>query len=364
MRRVVADLVILCVLWAARLLGRQPRFSAPQGLDERAAWALARAKDLTEGATNEGHVLVVLASMPGEHIRILRREHRQVAAACRRELGLVRDRDRITLALDYPSLLCRRLERRIQQRRLIHRWPYLAMRSCGLLWAVTVFFLDTAGTVCLYIFLWPALLLANGVRTITAHTLGLRVAIRRFHEIPGGELEVLGEDLTSDRRLAIAVLIPRLVCFGICVTTVTLVLWQMSALGVQPLPITFARHDIIEGHILLASLVAPTLILFDALITHGIAGGIGLLAGLGAGVLAVPSVREVELIQLAGGHDLGKGSRALRIIVAPLVLITALFALAEAILPFKGGPLYLTTYGAPIILALAAAVPIVAVLGP
>lgn len=215
--------------------------------------------------------MIVLASTPGEHIKVLRREHRQVAAACRRELGLVRDRDRVTLILDYPSLLCRRCEGWIRERRDVRRLVYLGMRACGVLWAIIVYFVDTAATLCLYIFLWPALLLANGVRTVTAHGLGLRVVVRRSYEVPGGELEVVGDEATSDRRMALALLLPRLVCFALCVVTVSLFLWQMRTLGVQPLPATLARHDVVEGHILLAGLVAPMLILFDAVFTHGVA---------------------------------------------------------------------------------------------
>ena len=114
------------------------------------------------------------------------------------------------------------------------------MRSCGVFWALTIFFLETTATVGIYIFLWPALLLANGARVLTGKILGVNFTVRRAHEIPGGELEVHPSSGTSDLQAAATILIPRLTCFAVCVTSMVLLLWQTRRLGVVPLPVTIA----------------------------------------------------------------------------------------------------------------------------
>jgi hypothetical protein len=360
MRRAIVDLAIGLVLLATTLLRRRARpakvdSGLPLGQDARLAILIAR--QLADGEdVTAGHVLVALASIPGAQIKLLRREHQLVAAAARQALGLTRGRDRFLLTLRRPALAARRLERRLRADggagRTVVR---LLMRACGLLWALTLFFVETTVTVGLYVFLWPALLLANGVRAFTGWALGVDFTVRRAHEIPGGEVEVHLSSTTSDLRAAGAILIPRAVCFAVCLSSMVVLLWQSSRLGVVPFPVTIARYDIVQGNVELAQLIAPLLILFDTFVGHGPVVGAGILAGIGAGLLAVPSFREMQMIRLAGGHDVGRGSRALRVVLAPFSGMTAVFACFEAIVPFRGGPLYLTVYALPLLLALALA---------
>jgi hypothetical protein len=360
MRRVIIDLILgVLVLMLSGL--RRRRTSTPNApalpLRQDTLLVIDVARQLAANAEiTAGHVLVALASVPGPQIKLLRREHQVIAAAARHELGLERGRDHMLLLLHEPVLAVRRLERRLREAggitRTLIRW---ALRVCGVLWALTIFFLETTATLGLYIFLWPALLLTNGVRALVARLLRLNFTVRRAHEIPGGELEVCAPPGVSDLRIAGMLLIPRAACFAVCVSTMILLLWQTQRLGGVAFPVTFARYDIIQGHVIVAQLVGPTLVLFDSFISHGPIVGCGMLAGIGCGVLALPSFREVQMIRLVGGHDVARGSKALRVAIAPLALITGLFAWLEAILPLKGGPLYITVYAVPLVLAYALA---------
>lgn len=163
---------------------------------------------------------------------------------------------------------------------------------------------------------------------------------------------------SSDVRLALAVLLPRLACFALCVFSLFVLFWQTVRLGVYPFQITIARYDIVAGNVDASVILAPVIIFFDAWYVHGPILGTGILAGVGAGALAVPSFREIELVRMAGAHELGRGSRVVRATVAPLLVVTAVVAFFEAILPFKGGPLYLTMYAIPVGVAFLASLPL------
>jgi hypothetical protein len=355
MRRIIVDAFIaLFVLVIAFLFGRTTKIRPPEPelpFGDDAQLVLTVARNLAQGDPSDGHILIALASVPGPQIKLLRLEHRVVAAAARWDTGLARKRDKFILEMHQPALRWRRREASFRAARRT-KPAFVAMRAWDLFWAAIVFTVDTAVTACMYIFLWPALLLANGLRAVVGRALGVPFTVRRAHEVLGGEMEVQPSASTSDLRTALAIFVPRAVCFLICVTSIVLIFWQTRRLGVQPFALTFARYDIVQGHVEVAPLLAPVLILFDVVYHFGIFLGPGILAGLGAGFLAVPSRREVQLIRLAGGHDVGRGSRTLRIAMAPLVLITALFAAVEAVLPFRGGPLYLTMYALPVLLAL------------
>ena len=169
-------------------------------------------------------------------------------------------------------------------------------------------------------------------------------------------MEIAADVVLSDRRAALAILLPRVACFAIAVISILLLFWQTARLGVEPMPIVVTRYDIFQGHLQSADVVAPLLILADALTVNGVVVGVGILAGLGAGILAIPSSREVQLIRLIGGHDVGRGSLAVRCLIAPLAVVTAVFAFFEALLPWKCGPLYLTIYALPVLVAVLVAI--------
>ena len=96
--------------------------------------------------------------------------------------------------------------------------------------------------------------------------------------------------------------------------------------------------------------MVPLVILIDADDGTGPFLAIGILAGVGAGAFSVPSAREVQLIRLTGGHDVGRGSRLVRVIVAPLVGLTGVCSAVEAILPLRAELFTSPVYALPLIL--------------
>lgn len=359
MRRVLVDYIIGFLLVILRRLRPRAERSPvtpelPFGSD--AELVLRVSEELASDSATVGHVLIALASLPGAQIKLLRSDYRVVAAAARLAVGLPRRRDRVILALRRPALECQRRETCLKAGSRRSRLAYLAMRICGVVWAVIVFAVETIATCALYLFLWPALLLMNGIRAAVSAALGVPFTIRRAHEIPGGETDIQPSGGYSDSRAAATMLIPRLICFVICVISMLLLFWQTHRLGVEPFPLTVSHFDILEGHSASDQVLGPLVILIDAITAHGPFLAIGILAGVGAGAFSVPSAREVQLIRLTGGHDVGRGSRLVRVIVAPLVGLTGVCSAVEAILPFKGGAVYLTVYVLPLIFAIAVSI--------
>ncbi len=122
MRRVIVDLLVgLLILIFRGLRGRPPRPEPQLPLREDAMNAMDIAHKLADGSPTVGHLLIAVASIPGKQIKLLRREHRLIAAAARQELGLARPRDQLLLLVDRPALACRRLEGRLRSGRALAR---------------------------------------------------------------------------------------------------------------------------------------------------------------------------------------------------------------------------------------------------
>jgi hypothetical protein len=148
--------------------------------------------------------------------------------------------------------------------------------------------------------------------------------------------------------VVVALLAPRALGALVCVAAMTVLLWRSEDLGVAIAPIVFRRPDLVTGAAPESLWLGPLSISLGVLEQNGTAAGIGLLAGLGAGVMSIPTFREVELIRLHAGHEAGEGSRFARAITAPASLFTGAVACVEAATPFTGAPMYATAYLVPL----------------
>lgn|GEM_PF-2108230 len=316
-------------------------------------------------AVGVGQLLLALASTPGRHLRLID-GGTVVACAVRRELGLDARQHRLVLACDRGKLACRRwgmkLDRRVATHGRWSRWGVLwaANSLLGLMVAAVVLPITLFANVILYIFLWPAALLMGGLRAIVGLALGCRITNHRWHEIPGGELGLGGvERRISERRLAALVMVPRLLGFALAVAALAVIIWRGARLGVFAFPTLFARPDIVSGAAPDSFWLTPVVIFVDMLEQNGVAGGIGLLAGAGLGFMSMPTYRELNLVRLYAGHDLGLGSRLARLLTLPATVFTGAIACIEAILPFRNGPIYLTVYLLPMVFTLLVAILVV-----
>jgi hypothetical protein len=212
-------------------------------------------------------------------------------------------------------------------------------------------------TALLYLFLWPAALLMAGVRALCGAIVGCDARTYRWLKIPGGDVAFTPRSRpASPRAVAGALLAPRLLAALICVAAMTALFWRSVDLGVVISPIVFRRPDVITGGASEGLWLDPLSIFSGMLEQNGTAAGIGLLAGLGAGVMSIPTFREVELIRLHARHETGEGSRLSRAITAPASVFTGAVACVEAVLPFTGAPIYATAYLVPLFLSALAAV--------
>jgi hypothetical protein len=311
-----------------------------------------------------GHLLLALASRPGEHLKVL---PNATVLACdiRARLGLATPRHRLILACDRPKRTTRRVHVRIDRELGAHgRWSrwgaaWLLYGAAGLLGALTVFFLRILTTALLYFFLWPAALLMGGIRALCGAITGCDARSYHWLEVPGGDVALTSRSRpASPRAVTVALLAPRLLAALLSIIVMTAVLWRSSHLGVAVAPMAFRRPDLLTGAAPEALWLGPLSIFQGTLEQNGTAAGIGLLAGLGAGVMSIPTFREVELIRLHAGHDTGGGSRFTRAITAPASVFTGAMACVEAVLPFTGAPLYATAYLVPLFLSALAAIAI------
>lgn len=367
-------LVLGSALRAWRRL-RRWRGSSATGVDSvalplagSAADVLSIASQLAENRNAdaaEGDLLVALASTPGRHLRLLDNSN-LVAAAARRELGIAEARHRALLACGWPTLALNRaragLQRRVSANGWASRWG-LARASfaiAGFIWA-NVRLSIVVATLALYVFLWPAVMLVNGCRALVARTLGCEVFVHRWHEIPGGEARIESESDLSVTRVASIVLIPRFVALVACVVGLVFVGWRAQRLGVITFPTIYARPDALVGSPDLPGF--PFIEIFaDPIENDGALTGIGVLACLGAGFMSVPTFREIQLVRLHGQHDIGRGGTAARALSLPAYAVTGAFACIEALLPLRGGPMYITAFVVPLAFALLCAAAVIAAL--
>jgi hypothetical protein len=309
-----------------------------------------------------GHLLLALASRPGEHLKVLANAT-VLACAVRKRLGLATSRHRLILACDRPKQITRRVHMRIDRELAAHgRWSrwgiaWLLYGAAGVLGALTLFFLRVLTTALLYLFLWPATLLIAGIRVASGAIAGCDSRSYHWLEVPGGEVALSsGSRPASPRAIAVALLAPRLFAALLCILVMTALVWRSAHLGVAIAPVVFRRPDLLTGAAPEALWLGPLSIFAGTLEQNGPVAGIGLLAGLGAGVMSIPTFREVELIRLHAGHDTGRGSRFTRAITAPASVFTGAISCVEAVLPFTGAPIYATAYLVPLFLSVLAAI--------
>ncbi len=315
-----------------------------------------------------GHLLLALASTPGGHLRLLDNST-VLACAVRRELGLDAWHHRLILRLERPNLEVRRLrmrlERRVNERGRMTRWGLmlLCFRAGGLILAAGMFPVTVLANVLLYLFLWPASLLMGGIRALVGMIVGCDVRSRRWHEIPGGEVSLAGgEARIHGRRLAAVILLPRCAGFVLSVIAMVFVEWRAQRLGVVIFPTLYSRPDVLAGLYPDSIATTPVAVLGDATTQNGLLGGIGILAGLGTGMMSIPTYRELQLIRIHAGHEVGLGSPLARAITLPASILTGAFACIEAFLPIRNSPFYLTVYLLPLAISLVLAAAIVALL--
>lgn len=336
-------------------------------LDAESAEVMRTSRGLAAGGEGSpdpsaGHVLLALVSRPGEHLRVLPNST-VVACAVRKRLGLATRRHRLILACDRAKWLTRRahmkLDREVKAHGRRSRWgvAWLAYGALGVVFAAAVFPVTVLATALLYLFLWPAALLMSGVRTLCGAMVGCDA--RSFHwlKVPGGDVALTPKDqAASPRAFTIALLVPRIAALGLCLATMTVLFWRSESVGVALSPVLFRRPDILAGVASEGYWLGPLSIFSGMLEQDGAAAGIGLLAGLGAGVMSIPTFREIELIRLHAGHEVGRGSWLARSITLPASLFTGAVSCIEAVLPFTGSPLYATAYIVPLFLSASLAV--------
>jgi hypothetical protein len=286
--------------------------------------------------TQVGLVLLALATTPGRHLRLLD-NGTVLACAARRDLGLDHWHQRLILGLDWPKLLTRRARARLVAKVAAHGrlslWGLLLLtfRAVGLLSAAIFFLLTVPATIFLYVFLWPALILTTAIRSAACALARLETRAHKWYEIPGGEVSLAGGGgPVGSRRLAAVILIPRVAAFAVCVAALVFVGWRSQRLGVALFPTVFSRPDLLLGLDPNSSILTPFVLFSDALSQDGALKGIGLLAGLGAGMLSLPTYRELALVRLHAGHESGRGSRLGRILTLPASLLVGAFSCVEA----------------------------------
>jgi hypothetical protein len=323
---------------------------------------LAQALAGADAQVTVGHLLLALASRPGDHLKVLPNAT-VLACAVRVRLGLATRRHRLILACDRPKLVTRRIHLRLDREVATHRnlslWrlAWLTYGLAGAAFATATFPITVLATALLYLFLWPAALLMAGVRALCGRLAGCDVRSRHWLEIPGGDVALTPRSRpVSPRAVTATLLAPRLFAGAICVIALAALLWRSKDLGVVISPVVFRRPDILTGAAPEGIWLAPLVILAGMLEQNGTAAGVGLLAGLGAGMMSIPTFREVELIRLYAGHDVGGGPRLARALTSPASLFTGAVACIEAILPFTGSPIYATAYVVPLLLSALAAV--------
>jgi hypothetical protein len=364
---VVAVALMLSIVRKMFAIELPPRSGHRLDLSAEAKDAMRLAEALAPGQGAEakpavGRLLLALASRPGEHLRIL---PNPTVLACdiRTRLGLATSRHRLILACDRPKWIARRVHMRIDRELAAHgRWSrwgvaWFLYGAAGVLGALTVFFLRVLTTALLYLFLWPAALLMAGTRALFGAIAGCDARSHRWLEVPGGDVALTsGSRPASPRAVVVALLAPRLLAALLCILVMTALLWRSVHLGVAIAPMIFRRPDLLTGAAPEALWLGPLSIFAGTLEQNGTVAGIGLLAGLGAGVMSIPTFREVELIRLHAGHDTGGGSRFTRAITAPASVFTGAISCVEAVLPFTGAPIYATAYLVPLFLSVLAAI--------
>ncbi len=331
-------------------------------------FATQNAKPNAQARVGVGHVLLALSGSPGSHLRLID-GGTVIACAVRRELGLDAWHHRMVLTCDRGNLTMRRwrmkLDREVSAHGRLSFWGAARWANAlgGLLVAAAIFPITVLANVLLYIFLWPAGLLMAGLRAICGVALGCHTTNHRWHEIPGGELGLAGaESRVSDGRVAALVLLPRLLAFAFSVIALTVIIWRGERLGVFAFPTLFARPNIVSGNAAETFWLTPVLLFSDMLKQNGVLAGIGLLAGAGLGFMSVPTYRELTLIRLYAGHEVGLGSRLAQGLTLPASVLTGVISCIETVLPFRNGPIYLTVYLVPMIFSVLLAALVVALL--
>lgn len=337
-------------------------------LGERFALAGATSGAARPAELEVAHLLLALATTPGQHLKVLENST-VLSCAIRAELGLATSRHRLILACDRAKLAARRahmrIDREISSRGHWSSWgiAWAGYGAAGLLFAAAVFPFMALANFLLYLFLWPAAMLVAGLRAFCGMVAGYDARSYRWLKIPGGDVALSGAgQRMSARSVAIALLVPRLVAFLCCVAALVAILWRSERLGIVASPTLFRRPDLISGAAHESIWLTSASILEGMLIQNGTLAGIGLLAGLGAGMMSLPTYRELELIRLYAGHEAGRGSGLARSITAPASMLTGAISCVEAVLPFSNGPIYLTVYIVPLTISLFLAAAIVAIL--
>jgi hypothetical protein len=305
----------------------------------------------------DGHVLLALLSRPGEHLKILPNST-VVACAVRKSLGLATRRHRLILACDRLKWLTRRthmkLDREIAARGRRSGWgiAWFAYAALGIVFAAAVFPVTVLAMALLYLFLWPAAVLMSGLRTICGAIIGCDARSFNWLKVPGGDVALTPRGQpASPKAVAVGLLAPRILALGLCLVTMIVLFWRSETLGVVISPVLLRRPDLLASSASEGYWLGPLSIFSGMLEQDGTAAGIGLLAGLGAGVMSIPTFREVELIRLHAGHEVREGPRLARLVTGPASLFTGAVSCVEAVLPFTGSPIYATAYVVPLFIA-------------
>lgn len=296
-----------------------------------------------------GHYLVVLASFPGEHQRLMNEQTTVIGAAARMALDMPRFADYCSLLLDTPRALLRLVDRRLESARR-RRPESVPWRIAGALhWLLWVMFrLVSAlvvGIVWVFVqaFLLPANLVLVGVRNVIALGSATRCEGGGFGSLVGREVAVSGVDDSFSPAPASTLLLPRLLLFALGVSLLLPFLLYIQVGGGQIFSRVFVRPDLLEN------VIAPLYLVGDMFDAYGPLGALGLTVAIGSLALSVPTHKELEQARLFLGHDIGLGSKVVRIAMAPWSTLVHISEDIDAYLAWTGGPVYRTVRFIPVL---------------
>lgn len=337
--------------WARRILGSTPSSDPSNNFtpEAQAVWSLAT--ELSIGEMTAADLLEALSVGPGTHRWYIGTDRRLLAAIARTNAGRVRLADRIVLTLDWPSKLIRRVAAMLWKPRQMS--PLVVVGRA--LWSVAAFFwltvklvLGTAGWLAVAGLLLCSLPFVLVLRELVA--LATSTKIRTLNPLLrlGGSVEVTAPSTAT--RIAVAVLLPRLLGFLVGVAGTIPLTYALLTTGRRPVPNMMSRPELLaresggfpEG---------PILLLIEATLVHGHLAGYFFLGMLGLLFLTLPTAREAELAWVHLRYGVGAKPFAGRLLW-PLRMTSTLFESVERLFFWGVGPVYAAAGLVPIVLGL------------
>jgi hypothetical protein len=304
---------------------------------------LLSSERLALGAPGVLHHLIAIASLPGRHQAILLDSRQAVAAAGRKGVGLLRSRDRITLRVASVGVVKRRLASRVFTRPSFSPSGVL-MAASAFVWGFAVFTMTALRFAIIYpaiaffyFVTFPAACLVSGIRNCLAVALGLQAGTAHLIDIPGGEGIVSDPRERFGHRSAIGLLAPRGAAFIIGVGLFVPFLLRSWRIG-QPIDSVLAT----DPSLITNGLLAPVMIVGDAIDGYGLFGGLALITSIGCLMLSMPTASEMDHVRLALGLDVRPKFGLSGALLWPISMAAHVTEGLDSLFAWANGPLYLT----------------------